>query len=311
MDNGVRFDFSLTQTIQGNAAGGKKDEFTYADRGVFGVKLDTGHAGLWPGGMLVIRGEGRYGPDNNPNTGALMPVDMNSLFPVPKQDKATLSELYYLQFLAPWLGVMVGKMSPHDANVFAHDETEQFLNAAFNFHFAPATTIPLGFLGAGLILIPTDWLTITTLVLDSEGRITESGFDTVFKRGTSVAQFWEAKINPFGLPGHQRFGWTWSDKIKVQFQQDALAILGAIITGSTAGLARVGSDKSFFYDFDQYVYLVPGTEDRGLGVFGRFGWGDSEVNPVGFNFSLGIGGKGGSFPDGRTTALAWVIIMLT
>jgi hypothetical protein len=50
MDNGVRFDFGLTQTIQGNAAGGKKDEFTYAARGVFGVKIDTGHAGLWPGG---------------------------------------------------------------------------------------------------------------------------------------------------------------------------------------------------------------------------------------------------------------------
>lgn len=107
-----------------------------------------------------------------------------------------------------------------------------------------------------------------------------------------MAQFWEAKINPFGLPGHQRFGWTWSDKIKVQFQQSALAVLKAILTGSTAGLKRVGEDKSVFYDFDQYVYLVPGTKDRGLGLFGRFGWGDSEVNPIGSYFNFGIGGKG-------------------
>ena len=51
-------------------------------------------------------------------------------------------------------------------------------------------------------------------------------------------------------------------------------------------------DHSFIYDFDQYVYLVPDTADQGVGIFGRCGLGDEDVNPIGNFFSLGIGGKG-------------------
>ncbi len=307
MDNGLRFDFSLTQTIQGNITGGTKDEFTYQGRGSFGLKLDTGHAGLWPGGMLVLRGEGRYGRDNNPNTGALMPVNTDALFPVPGKDEATLSELYYVQFLATWVGLMAGRMSPRDANVFAHDETDQFMNTGFNLNPVIGTTIPLCFLGAGGILLPADWLMLTTLVLDSEGRCNTSGFDTVFKRGTSVFQQAEFKIKPFGLPGHQRVGWTWSDRSKTQFTQDPRTVVATILCPrirrsliqaitsdvcDTAGLARRNSDWSFFYDFDQYVYLQPGSTDRGIGLFGRIGVADKEVNPIEAFYSIGVSGKG-------------------
>ncbi len=292
MDKGIRFDVSLIQTIQGNWAGGTADKSPYEFNARYGLRLDTGKAGLWPGGLLVFNAESKYGKSNNFNTGALMPVNTTSLYPVPEDDVTSVMDLYAVQFLAEWVGLLAGKMTFRETNVFASKDDEQFMNAAFNFNLAPAMTVPLNALAAGVILLPTKWLTVTTLVLDSEGTATRSGFDTVFQRGTTVLQTFEFSIKPFGLPGHQRVGWTYSDKSRIQFEQTPRAIIRAIITDSTAGLQRQSSDWSFIYDFDQYLYTVPGKPDQGFGLFGRIGVTDGEVNPIEQFYSIGLGGKG-------------------
>lgn len=292
MEKGLRFDINLTQTFQHNWAGGTKYESTYQGGLDFGLQLDTGKMDLWPGGLLKIRGETRFGQANNLNTGSLLPVNTDSLFPVPGEDITTLTDLYYIQFLSPQIAAMGGKMSLRDTNIFASNETEQFLNTAFNFNPVIGTTFPLCFLAAGVIVLPTDWLNVTTLVLDSEGHANHCGFPEAFQRGTSVYQVAEVTVKPGGLTGHQRVGWTWSDKSSLQFSQDSRVLLKAIITGDTSELTRKSSDWSFFYDFDQYLYTVPGTKDRGFGLFGRFGVSDGEANPTETFYSLGMGGKG-------------------
>ncbi|KKO19217.1 MAG: hypothetical protein BROFUL_02061 [Candidatus Brocadia fulgida] len=80
MDKGIRFDVSLIQTLQGNWAGGTDYDYPYQGNMRYGIQLDTGKAGLWPGGLLVARGETRYGNSNNLNTGALLPVNTASLY---------------------------------------------------------------------------------------------------------------------------------------------------------------------------------------------------------------------------------------
>src|SRR5574337_121154 len=151
MDKGIRFDMSLIQTLQGNWTGGNDFDYPYQGNVRYGIQLDTGKAGLWPGGLFVARGETRYGNSNNLNTGALLPVNTASLFPVPEKDVTALTDLYYMQFLAPWVGVMAGKMSLRETNVFASNETEQFMNTAFNFNPALATTVPIDALAGGVI----------------------------------------------------------------------------------------------------------------------------------------------------------------
>lgn len=297
MDKGMRFDMSLTQIFQRNVAGGTRYHGTYQGGLDLTFQLDTGKAGLLPGGLLKVKGEARYGRSDNGNTGALMPVNFDSLYPVPEEDQFELSELSYTQFLAPFLGVTFGKFSPRETNAFSGDETEQFLNTAFNINPAYATTLPQSFLGAGFILIPHQDVMLTTLVLDSEGRADECGFDTAFEGGTSVFQQLQLTVRPFGLPGHQRVGWTWSDKSRVRLGQlDEGQIRDWIRyrlgLGSQPTLARGKSDWSFFYDFDQYLYLVPGSQDRGFGVFGRFGVTSGEFNPIESFYSIGVGGKG-------------------
>lgn len=292
MDNGLRFDAHMVQTFQRAIKGGRDYRLAYTGSIDIGMQLDTDKAGLWPGGLLVVRGEYRFGRAANADSGALMPVNTNALFPVPGQDDWALSELNYTQFLAPWIAVTFGKYSPRETNVFASDETSQFMNTAFVINPMAGTTVPLGFVGAGVLLRPTEWFNVMTLVLDSEGAPDTSGSGTLFHRGVTVFQMAEFTIKPFGLPGHQRIGWSWSDKVKLQFQQNPRAVLGAILTGDTSGLKFKGRDCAVIYDFDQYLYLVPGSTDRGIGIFGRLGIGDRDVNPMEAFYSFGIGGKG-------------------
>jgi len=296
MDKGIRFNVNLTETIQGNIHGGDTRRAFYQGGLRYDIDVDTGAAGLWPGGLLHVRGETQYGNNNLLASGALMPVNADALFPVADQITC-LTELNYTQFVAPWLGFVAGKISPRDANVFAHDETTQFMNMAFMCDPVIDTTIPLDFLGAGVILIPTDWFNLTTLVLDTEGTASRSGFDTVFKRGTTVMQMAEFTIEPFGQKGHQRIGWTWSDKSRVELQQNNRLIIRDLILeklglGPGPTLKHKSSDWCILYDFDQYLYTKPGTKDQGIGIFGRVGFGDEDVNPIGQFYSIGIGGKG-------------------
>jgi porin len=294
MDKGIRFNLNITQTYQGNVAGGTIQRGYYQGGVRYELALDTGYMGLWPGGMLMVRGETQYGNSDNFHTGSLMPVNSDALYPVPSGDQTALTELYYMQFVAPQLGFLAGRMSLRLNTPFTGDETTQFMNTAL---FVPpilGTTFPLVTTAAGAIMLPTKWLTISTLVLDSEGKGTLSGFDpdTVFTGGTSIFQQVQATIKPFGLTGHQGLIWTWSDRQRVAFEQSAFAIISNVRQGIPPVLARSSDDWTVIYSFDQYLYNPPGKPDEGIGIFGYYGVGPGVVNPIRANYCIGVGGQG-------------------
>lgn len=294
MDKGIRFDLNLTQTYQGNVAGGTINRGYYQGGLRYTLGLDTTYMGLWPGGMFTIRGETQYGKSDNFHTGSLMPVNSDALYPVPDKNETALTELYYTQFLAPQFGFLVGRVSLRLNTPFNGDETTQFMNTAF---FVPpilGTTFPLVTTAAGTVLLPTKWLNITTLVLDSEGNASLTGFDpdTVFSQGTSVFQMAQATIKPFGQTGHQTLIWTWSDKERVPFQQSSLAVINNVRQGITPVLARSSDDWTVVYNFDQYLYTKPGKPKQGVGLFGYYGIGPAVVNPIRANYCIGFGGQG-------------------
>ena len=295
MEKGIRFDLSWTQVAQGNPVGGMTSDWSYMGLIRFDVRLDTYQAGLWPGGMLVMRGETQYGRSDNLYTGGMMPANMVSLYPLANQQKTCITDLYYVQGIAPWAAITFGKYSPRDKNIFAHDETTQFMNVAMNINPVIATTLPLTALGAGVILKPTDWFNITTMVIDSDGTADRAGFDTAFERGTTVTQTAEFTIHPFGLEGHQRISWSWSDKARTQLGGNGWLVLQSLITGNPpdpTAINKTTDDWCIYYDFDQYIYRIPESEDRGLGVFGRFGLTNGKANPIKNFYSLGVSGKG-------------------
>jgi len=81
---GVTLDMSITQVGQGVVGGGKNGAWEYGGRGDLILDLDSGKLGLWPGGFFNFEMEGNWAPAVNNKTGALMPVNSNQLFPLPR-----------------------------------------------------------------------------------------------------------------------------------------------------------------------------------------------------------------------------------
>jgi porin len=227
---GINLDVNLLQSLQGINSGGLTQDsvqYKYGGHVDYVLNVDFGKLGLWPGGFLEIKAETQFGDFLQSQTGSISPVNAASLFPVPFQSKSALSTVLFTQFLAPSFGVFLGKLDVlgGDANVFAHDYKTDFMNIAFDFNLVPLRTVPYSPLGAGFVVLPTKDVLFTFTVLDTEGNPERAGFDTMFKGGTTLAAETRVTVKPFGLPGHQLIGGSWSDKLFKANQQDPRLLL--------------------------------------------------------------------------------------
>ena len=119
---GVSFDINLTQIGQSVISGGKNQGWEYTGRGNLTLHLDTQKLGLWPGGFFTVEVEGNYNKPINLDTGSIMPVNANQLFPTPGKRELNIPEVKFTQFFSHYFGITLGKIdtTSGDANEFAH-----------------------------------------------------------------------------------------------------------------------------------------------------------------------------------------------
>jgi porin len=291
---GINLDVDILLSLQGVNSGGQAREYKFGGSADYELNLDFGKLGLWPGGFLKIKAESQFGEFLSDQVGSIAAVNADVLFPVPFDSKSALSNVQFTQFLAPSFGVFLGKLDVlgGDANVFADDHKTKFMNLAFDFNPVTLRTVPYSPLGAGFIVIPSKDVLFTLTALDTEGNPENAGFDTVFKRGTTLTPELRVTVKPFGLPGHQLVGGTWSDKAFVATEQDPRLILS--LAGLPGGVPaqRESNSWSIYYNFDQFLYTMPTSAEHDVGIFGRVGFADSETNPIEQFYSIGFGGKG-------------------
>jgi porin len=288
---GVTLDLNLIQIGQGNISGGKDVGWEYGGRGDLTINLDTQKMGLWPRGHITMEVEGNFGNSVNPQTGALMPVNTNQIFPIPGSDELNIPNVSIMQFLSDYIAVVVGKLAtitPHtgDMNEFAHGKGDtQFFNLAFNANPTVLVTVPYSTLAAGVIILPTKnpaEAIITINALDANGVANRSGFDTVFKGNTTYSIEGRVRTDFFGMTGHQLMGATYSARNFTSLDQRIII--------DDHEIEQKDNSWSFHYNFDQYVYEP--KKGQGIGIFGRFGASDGNPNPVHYFYSIGVGGKG-------------------
>jgi porin len=293
---GFTIDLNVTQTEQGVVGGGKSSSWEYGGRGNLMLNIDTGKMGLWPGGFLMAEVEGNFGHDVNGSTGALMPVNTNQIFPLPKPDEVCIPALNFTQFLSEYFGLLVGKIdvTSGDPNEFAHGTNgyakgdTQFMNMALNVNPNLVMTFRYNPLAAGMVILPTKdpkGATVMLLVADSDGAANTTGFTTLNKNKLTFLGQGRVRTDFFGKTGHQLIGYAYSNKEFVSLDQR----LENIVTNS---IAKQKGSWAFYYNFDQYFYEPEKGSGKGVGVFGRFGASDGNPNPIHYFFSLGIGGKG-------------------
>ena len=291
---GISFDFVLTQTEMGVVSGGLNNSAEYGGRGDFTMNLDTAKAGLWRGGSFMIEGEVNYGNGANYNSGALIPINTNQVFPVPgKSGSAAIPAVMYTHVLSPYFGVTGGKLyvTAADDNEFAHGKTGkgdvQFFNTAFNLIPSALFTTPYTPIGGGFFFLPKKdpaAMIVKALVYASSGTASKAGFKDFEHDDLSVYVEGRWRTHFGKKTGHQDVIYLHSNKESTSINQVLSLDPGSQLLATKPGSWMVSCN------FDQYLWEP--QEGKGFGIFGRFAASDGDPNFIHYFYSLGFGGKG-------------------
>jgi porin len=304
-NKGITLDFNFTQVAQSIVKGGRDNDTDYGGSLDYLFKFDLQQMGAVPGGIFTFRAETRYGESVNNDTGAILPVDTRGLFPLTDRPNDTIpitvTELNYTQFLSPHFGVFIGKLQTLDGdpNEFSSGRgRSQFMNSNFIFNSALALTTPYSTLGAGGIWLPTENISVSTSFINTKDSSTTSGFENLNNGWTwnTEADF-QYRLGK--LPGGVNVG------VNYAFAGDFSQIDGtlSLIRGTGLTLPHTSDSWALYTSFWQYLYTPDDTSKhinhrdgkpdlRGIGVFGRLGYGDPSTNPVHWSTSIGLGGRG-------------------
>jgi porin len=293
-ENGLHLDFRVTSTYQNLFKGGINERDGFVSTQDLLLQLDTGKAGLWPGGLLKLRVESRAGKAFNSATGGLSPVNNDALFPIDSNnvndETIGLTEVTYTQFLSPQFGVFGGLLNTRDAdaNELAGSarSDSHFMNSAFLVSMVALRSTPSVTLGGGMVFIPRDWILGTIAFYDTEESSTHNPFNT--GRGNTVATEWNFKHKISNLPGAQTFGFLYAfDNKFPEFGNDPRSTIRGLVTGN--GLSRKSDTWAFYHSAHQYLQWKDG---KGWGLFTRFGIADENSNPINMSAAVGISGNG-------------------
>ncbi len=260
--HGFFLDLYSTSAYQGTATGGLKNGSAFIQNAQLSINVDTGRAGLWPGGLVHITLQSRYGssPQDTFTAGSTVPQYYGLTLPGPFLTHDVLpTEYFLLQSLGQRFSVMLGKITVLticDQTLFGDSFKYYFANLNFNKNpqalnfYNPTSLTAIG------VWRPANWATLAGGVLDPNSQAN----------------------NLFGAlsPGEN---------------SEAVGVL--LGSPATHGLPISYKPNSWVTigNFSQYLYvkeesgniartLQSGQPLRGIGVFGRAGYAPDETNTI-------------------------------
>lgn len=315
---GIVIDLDLLVTPQTVMSGGKDTGTVVWGNSTYTLNIDTGKAGWWPGGFFNVQGESGFGNAGYGEAGAVIPVNTATLVPEAFDSAGGLDSANFTQFLSPKFGLTAGKLFLLELlqGEFYGNYRTQFMNTALAFPMSLAL-LPFSAFGGGALYLPSPDLTFMALAVDPSGTVMSNDIGDAFDDGVMLIVGGFATIRPYGLLGHQNISVTWSDKTRLELDQDPSNIARLLLTERFPRLgdpgpvlyeilknhfpgllvpaqpaAREDSTWAFNYGFDQYLWQPSDDPKRGIGIFFNFGITDGKVNPVKYSYLMGIGGKG-------------------
>lgn len=295
-DHGVTVNLDGNYSLQNVADGGVRRGHDYGNvySTNLGIAVDTGKAGLWPGGHLTTRVEGRVGESVLPRAGTTSPVNNDALLPLtpgPLEDGGWgLTELTYAQFLSEKFGIVLGLLNgdTSDANPIAGfmGSNDYFMNSGMLYSPVAVSTAPTVSLGGGLIFLPSKANHFKFLVLGTNETAGINPFENY--EGTTFYGEWATKYELGGKAGGMTFAATYSvDQERLRITDDPRILLADHV----AGVPLTSTEDSWSVFWNGFQYLS-GDETGGWGIFGRLGLSDGDPNPIRWTGATGIGGVG-------------------
>jgi porin len=227
----------------------------------------------WQGADLLLHVKGQYDENLNADVGALSdPIDDADLDEAIYVDELWLQQAFLDDRLRFRLGFLE-QQTLFDRNAYANNEDRQFLTTFLDNN--AVVPLPNG-LATALIGVPVPWLEVAAGAADADNEPTHAGFDTAFDGIDSITGYLELRFrSPLAgrsLPGSYRVGMFRDGRDLVDFRtgRDERGHLGAYV------------------GFDQLAIREGPESLQGLGIFGRGGYADPDVNRIAWFWSLGF-----------------------
>lgn len=288
-ENGVTFDLDIAHFYGGVTTGGLNQHFRYGGHGDYVTNIDFGKLCDREGLFLKLRAEHRFGDYINRVTGAFLPAAVLADLPVVDNEELLLTNVLFTQALSERFAVFFGKLDTLDGdpNAFAHGRGKtQFSNIGFVSAPIALRTIPYSTLGCGFAVLGDEGEPLFSYTLLNPTDTAETdGFDELFAEGVAMAAELRLPTSFLGMPGHQLFAGTYSNREFSGLDQDPRIILPNVPIATQTG------SWSLYWNFDQFLHVDPCTEKRGWGLFGRAAIADEATNPIGWFLSFGVGGN--------------------
>jgi len=303
---GITLDAQVTQVLQGLASGGPDNPPGTRYWGLldYGATFDTAKLGLWSGGLFVANAETSWGNSLLGRSGNISPVDYLSVLPEPGTPATFLMEYYYTQALPGGAGLILGRLNATnflDKNRFANDPRNQFLNLSMDNDPLFGAFVSFSTYAAFADIPVTKFLHIQPAVWDPNIQPGDYG-STFFKNVGVGAQAELSWTLGDTLGGVLRPVVLWTSKPTTDISNPRLPL--DLITGQP--LPKKDGNYMVHLNFEQYLWKpdVPADapkpartavydfQERGLGVFTRFGLAPEDRNSYNVYVSGGIGGRG-------------------
>jgi porin len=317
--HGFFFDLYSTSAYQDVASDGLKTGNTSIQNTQLSINVDTGRAGLWPGGIFHVTLDSRYGsssPQNTFTAGSSAPQYTGLAFPGPFFVHDVLpTEFFILQSLTPKFAVILGKanvLTHADQTLFGNNYKYDFANLNFNKNPMALNFYNTTSLAAIGVWTPSQRVTVSAGVYDPNSEANNfatKAFDRVNVYGITIFSY---KIR--GLPGQSWAQYNWTNKPKIdltspfgQLSPSEVPQGVGVLLGTPSSQALPINYKRTTWvtigNFAQYLFvkdhpkaiaekLGSGQPLRGIGLLGRIGYAPEETNPITRDASIALFANG-------------------
>ncbi len=279
-EGGVNMHLSLMSVYQNIVDGGLESKDVISASYDFQLYLDTDKIGFWKNGHFLIRAEGKTDDTGvNLSTGAIIPVNFDAMVPQKDGTALELTEWYYTHMFADGkVEVLVGTwdvarfldlVPPSAPYNYRHMNVNMYWNNVM-LQFAPYHA-----LGGLVILQPNPGLTITTGVADPNSESVD--VDWYEEGDFSLYHEWRWMARPFGKPSLFAIGGAYKDKEQATLQQDP----------APAPVRTKDDDWAVYANFTTWL-VGSMMEPRNVGLYGRLGFSNGDINPIKRHISAGI-----------------------
>lgn len=296
-------DLSTTYIFQGVASGGasgpgfdalSNESSTGHTVGTeFSLGFDTEQAGAWGGGTVDFGVAVRAGKSVVQRAGTVSVVNNDADYPnvVDSFDEETIAvtELQYTQQLSEAVQIYGGLLNTEagDANEIAGSALSNtaFLNSALLYSLVEDATSPSAALGWGVNIDLNQTDSGSFSVFNTEESSGENPF--THDEGTTFSTEWTFGHKLAERSGAQVFGALYGiNSSRTDINADLQTVVGALEAGE--GIPETDKDTwSLYYNGYQYI-----DRAESWGPFIRLGVSDGDPNPIAWNVSGGLGGKG-------------------